>query len=556
MQRRIVGFHQDQEGAWVADLECGHARHMRHEPPWQVRPWVTDARGSVHHDRDYAGVRPLWGMRSRGRRRTTIASCGLVIIEIMLTAATKSPPPAVTPAQAIAAQSPSALTWPLTAVLLSSAAIVVGILWDISWHKTVGRDTFWTLPHLVEQLGAIVAGVSCGWLVLRTTFAGSIRQRAESVRFWGFRGPLGAWVTIWGTFVMITSAPFDNWWHDAYGLDVKIMSPPHMVLALGMISVVLGGMLMVLAAQNRATDAGEVRKLAYAFAFAGGLLVVMVATMISEYASRPNNMHQPLFYQVAAGAFPVLLVALGRSGRLRFPATASAAVYMGIILATMWILQLFPAEARLAPIYTRVTHMVPPEFPLLLDRARARDRSAAPARRPRARLAAGRRPWTRVRLAAARACSGASGSSCSRPPRGISSSRRTSGPTWSGRGPGSTGSGACPKDAARQSRRCGARARPGLRRAHRDGIGTGRALVGQRDVAGDAMRPPAARALGLAGLVALCSAHVGSPDVWYEGAAGPYHVVVYVRLPGRDPRDRRHQRAGGGRDARAGHGAW
>jgi len=28
------------------------------------------------------------------------------------------------------------------------------------------------------------------------------------------------------------------------------------------------------------------------------------------------------------------------------------------------------------------------------------------------------------------------------------------------------------------------------------------------------------------------SAHVGSPDVWYEGAAGPYHIVVYVRMPG------------------------
>jgi len=46
------------------------------------------------------------------------------------------------------------------------------------------------------------------------------------------------------------------------------------------------------------------------------------------------------------------------------------------------------------------------------------------------------------------------------------------------------------------------------------------------------MTRSAARALGLAGLVALCSAHVGSPDVWYEGSAGPYHVVVYVRLPG------------------------
>jgi hypothetical protein len=123
---------------------------------------------------------------------------------------------------------------------------------------------------------------------------------------------------------------------------------------------------MVLAAQNRATDAAEIRRLGRAFAFDGGLLVVMVATMISEYSSRPNNMHQPLFYQVAAGTFPVVLIALGRSGRLRFPATASAAVYMGVIMATMWILQLFPAEAKLAPIYTRVTHMVPPEFPLLL----------------------------------------------------------------------------------------------------------------------------------------------------------------------------------------------
>jgi hypothetical protein len=46
------------------------------------------------------------------------------------------------------------------------------------------------------------------------------------------------------------------------------------------------------------------------------------------------------------------------------------------------------------------------------------------------------------------------------------------------------------------------------------------------------MSRSAARILALAGLVALCSAHVGSPDVWYEGSAGPYHVVVYVRLPG------------------------
>jgi hypothetical protein len=40
----MIGFHQDDEGQWVAELECGHTQHVRHTPPWQVRPWVlTDA---------------------------------------------------------------------------------------------------------------------------------------------------------------------------------------------------------------------------------------------------------------------------------------------------------------------------------------------------------------------------------------------------------------------------------------------------------------------------------------------------------------------------------
>lgn len=40
MEQAIIGFHQDEEGHWVADLACGHTRHVRHDPPWQNRPWV------------------------------------------------------------------------------------------------------------------------------------------------------------------------------------------------------------------------------------------------------------------------------------------------------------------------------------------------------------------------------------------------------------------------------------------------------------------------------------------------------------------------------------
>jgi hypothetical protein len=45
VEQRIVGFRQDVEQHWIAELECGHTQHVRHTPPWQVRPWVLTAEG-------------------------------------------------------------------------------------------------------------------------------------------------------------------------------------------------------------------------------------------------------------------------------------------------------------------------------------------------------------------------------------------------------------------------------------------------------------------------------------------------------------------------------
>jgi hypothetical protein len=41
IRRAITGFHQDEDGHWVAELECGHSQHVRHNPPWELRPWVV-----------------------------------------------------------------------------------------------------------------------------------------------------------------------------------------------------------------------------------------------------------------------------------------------------------------------------------------------------------------------------------------------------------------------------------------------------------------------------------------------------------------------------------
>jgi len=45
MDTTIIGFHPDELGDWVAELGCGHGQHMRHQPPWQMRPWVMTAEG-------------------------------------------------------------------------------------------------------------------------------------------------------------------------------------------------------------------------------------------------------------------------------------------------------------------------------------------------------------------------------------------------------------------------------------------------------------------------------------------------------------------------------
>lgn len=44
-ESKIVSFTQDEDNHWIANLECGHTQHMRHDPPWMVREWVTTPEG-------------------------------------------------------------------------------------------------------------------------------------------------------------------------------------------------------------------------------------------------------------------------------------------------------------------------------------------------------------------------------------------------------------------------------------------------------------------------------------------------------------------------------
>jgi hypothetical protein len=252
--------------------------------------------------------------------------------------------------------------WPLWCALGSSLAAAFGVHWDIAWHRSIGRDAFWTPPHVAIYAAAVLAAVAALAQILPATFG----RRAEhpAVRVLGFRGPLGAFISAWGGVTMLASAPFDDWWHNAYGLDVKILSPPHVVLALGLMALHLGALVMLAGAANR-SDGARRRTLEALVVVVGGNLVVALMTLFMEKTVRPF-MHGGAFYLIVGLCVPVVLAAVqGASGR-RWAGSAAIAVYSVFLLALLWTFPLVPAQPKLGPVLVRVESLIPPEFPLLL----------------------------------------------------------------------------------------------------------------------------------------------------------------------------------------------
>ncbi|HEY3801322.1 MAG TPA: hypothetical protein VGL61_01900 [Kofleriaceae bacterium] len=257
-----------------------------------------------------------------------------------------------------------AVPWFVWTSLASVSCILAGTYWDISWHMSIGRDSFWTPAHIAIQIGGITAGVSGAILVFATTFRKDAPLRDASVGVWGFRGPLGAFLGAWGAATMVVSAPFDNWWHNAYGLDVKILSPPHAVLTTGILAVAFAGVLLAIATTNRASGAARGRLSWFVLVLGGEILVLSMIAVLEE--TFRSNLHRAEAYRAVAVVVPLVLVTFGRATDQRWAGTMLATFYTVFMAAMVWLFPLFPAEPKLGPVYQHITHFIPLEFPLLL----------------------------------------------------------------------------------------------------------------------------------------------------------------------------------------------
>jgi len=259
------------------------------------------------------------------------------------------------------------------AVALASLFIIIGLIWDISWHMTIGRDKFLSPPHILIYLGAVFGGLFSGIQVLWNSFGAGIKMQKKLVKVWGiFYSSLGAMFCIWGAVAMLTSAPFDDWWHNTYGLDIVILSPPHTLLGLGMLFLMFGSCVSISKYINLIEVSGDItglrrtQKNIYQLLFivSAACLLCMSCTLFTEYLST-RDQHGIRFYKIAAATVLLFLPAFSKALRLKWGMTFVAIGYFIILGCCNWILQQFAAAPKLGPILNPVTFFQPLQFPIL-----------------------------------------------------------------------------------------------------------------------------------------------------------------------------------------------
>lgn len=121
----------------------------------------------------------------------------------------------------------------------------LGLAWDREWHDLVGRDQFWIPPHIMMYSGLGGVGIVALVLILADTLR--YRRRKPGVDdgstvniFWVFHAPLGFLMVGFGALTDLLAAPFDNYWHQLYGIDVTLWSPFHLMGSIGGVLAGLG----------------------------------------------------------------------------------------------------------------------------------------------------------------------------------------------------------------------------------------------------------------------------------------------------------------------------
>lgn len=227
---------------------------------------------------------------------------------------------------------------------IGAAAALLATYWDDSWHTDKGRDEFAIPPHLLLYGGVLLASLAvAAWGVRSWRSAG-----------WGMDGlrtvlsrpalllaGLGGGATL-------ASGPIDAAWHEAYGRDAVLWSPPHLAAVAGTLALSVG--LLAGLRQTTGRGAGAARILA-----AAGVLGALQVPVL-EYDSDVPQFSTFWFLPVVALGMCVAAALLDDLLPRRSHLLAAGAVYTALRAVAVGFLALLGFSLT----------AVPPVLPLLL----------------------------------------------------------------------------------------------------------------------------------------------------------------------------------------------
>jgi NAD(P)-dependent dehydrogenase (short-subunit alcohol dehydrogenase family) len=256
--------------------------------------------------------------------------------------------------------------WCAATLLLQVAGLliaVLGFIWDVSWHVDVGRDEFlFSPPHMFLLLGLGMIGVAG---VVGITLA-TAEQATAGWRIGRWQVPYGAGAMAVAGAAALLGFGVDELWHQAYGLDVTMWSPPHLTM---ISAAVFSGLATWITYAEAGPNAANRQTRWVLGGLAPGILLIALSAWQLEYdlgIAQWQTLAQPVLIAIA-GAFALTAAraALGRGGAL-------------ITVAHFVVIR-----ALLSLVSATVWDVTPPRFPLYLGAAVAVELAfAVTARRP------------------------------------------------------------------------------------------------------------------------------------------------------------------------------
>jgi hypothetical protein len=208
--------------------------------------------------------------------------------------------------------------WAIGAFGTAAGGLVLamfGFYWDVAWHIDKGRDTIlFTPPHtlILLGLGSILLAAGVG-IALASATNVDTRLRFRALRIPWSAAALGV---IGGGAVM--GFPLDDMWHGAYGIDVTMWGPTHLIMIGGASVATIAQWLVLAEAKIRPTRGTFGYRL---HAVAAGASLGGLSALQGEFdfgVPQFQLLYHPVLIVIAAGVGLVAArIVLGRGGAIR-----------------------------------------------------------------------------------------------------------------------------------------------------------------------------------------------------------------------------------------------